>query len=74
MEISKLSYKGQVTIPKGIRKAIGLRPGDLVAYSVEDGVILLKRVEPFDSQFHASLSDTLEEWNSLEDDEAFGDL
>ena len=74
MEISKLSYKGQITIPKEIRKAIGLEPGDMVSYSVENGVVILKRLEPFDSKFHAALSETMEEWNSPEDDEAFHDL
>lgn len=69
-----MSVKGQVTIPRGIRRAIGLQPGDLVAYHVEDGVVILKRVEPFDSKFHASLSETMEEWSSPEDDEIFRDL
>lgn len=74
MEISRLSVKGQVTIPKEIREAIGLQPGDMVAYSVENGVIILKRLQPFDSRFHAALSETMEEWASAEDDEAFRDL
>lgn len=74
MELSKLSRKGQITIPKEVRDAVGLRPGDMVAYRAENGVITIKRVEPFDSRFHAALSDTLEEWTSPEDDEAFGDL
>ena len=74
MEISRLSPKGQITIPKDIRKSAGLKPGDLVAYGTENGVITIKRVEPFDSKFHAALSEVLEEWNSTEDDEAFRDL
>jgi len=74
MEISRLSQKGQVTIPKKIRKLAGLEPGDLVAYGAENGVVTIKRLEPFDSKFHAALSEVLEEWNSPEDDEAFGDL
>ncbi len=74
MEISKISLKGQITIPGKIRKAIGLKPGDMVSYSVENGVIIMKRIEPFDSKFHAALSETMEEWNSPEDEEAFRDL
>jgi hypothetical protein len=31
-------------------------------------------VEPFDAEFHAALSVTLDEWNSPEDDEAFREL
>jgi AbrB family looped-hinge helix DNA binding protein len=74
MPVSRLSSKGQVTIPKEVREAIGLKPGDLVAYEVHDGGISLKRVEPFDEAYHAALSNTLDEWNTPEDEEAFRDL
>ncbi len=74
MNVSRLSSKGQVTIPRKIREAIGLKPGDLVTYELQDQVIRLKRVAPFDAAFHAALSDTLEEWTSPEDEEAFRDL
>jgi AbrB family looped-hinge helix DNA binding protein len=74
MKASKLSSKGQVTIPKEVRKAIGLKPGDLVSYDVQDGIVILQRAEPFDAAFHAALSSTLEEWSSPEDEEAFRDL
>jgi len=36
--ISKLSTKGQVTIPAGIRKAIGIEPGDLISYKLQGKV------------------------------------
>ena len=36
MEISRLSAKGQTTIPKQIREIIGIEPGDMVAY-ITDG-------------------------------------
>lgn len=74
MQTSKLSSKGQVTIPREIREKVRLEPGHLVAYEVKDGVIILKRVEPFDAAFHEALSKTLDEWNSPEDEEAFRDL
>ncbi len=74
MQTSKLSSKGQVTIPREIREKVGLEPGHLVTYEVKDGVIILKRVEPFDAAFHEALSKTLDEWNSPEDEEAFRDL
>ncbi len=74
MEYSRLSSKGQVTIPKTIREELGLKPGDLVAYVVRDRGVRLERVEPFDAAYHAAISEALEEWASPEDDEAFGDL
>ena len=37
---SRLSAKGQVTIPKQVRDGIGLRPGDQIAYELHDGVAI----------------------------------
>ena len=36
-----LSGKGQVTIPKGMREALNLRPGDQLVYSVIDGQVIM---------------------------------
>lgn len=74
VHLSRVSSKGQVTLPKTVREAIGVRPGDAVAYQVSKGVVTLKRAEPLDVAFHAALERTLEEWASPEDEEAFGDL
>lgn len=74
MHLSQLSAEGQITIPKDIQKLLALKPGDMLAYEVREGTVILKRVEPFDTAFHQALSTTLDEWNSPEDDEAFRDL
>jgi len=72
---SKLSSKGQVTIPKEVRKSLGLETGDFVTYEItDDSTAILRRVEPYDASFHLAVSETLEEWGSEEDDEAFRDL
>jgi len=74
MLTSRLSAKGQVTIPKEVREELDLDPGDQVGYEVRDGLVILHRVQPFDRAFHAALSVTLDEWATAEDDEAFRDL
>ena len=71
---SRLSSKGQVTIPSEVREKLELHPGDMVLYEVEGDRVLLRRAEPFDLAYHAALSETLEEWASEEDEEAFRDL
>jgi len=37
-----MTSKGQVTVPKRLRDAAGLRPGSQVAFEFENGRILLK--------------------------------
>ena len=74
IQISRVSSKGQVTLPKRVREAIGVGPGDAVAYDVGKGVVTLRRLEPLDLAFHAAVESTLAEWGSREDDEAYGDL
>jgi AbrB family looped-hinge helix DNA binding protein len=42
--ITTVSTKGQLVIPARIREALGIEPGDRVALTVEDGLILLRPV------------------------------
>ncbi|HLD06518.1 MAG TPA: AbrB/MazE/SpoVT family DNA-binding domain-containing protein [Candidatus Nanoarchaeia archaeon] len=44
-EITKISSKGQVVIPFGIRKDLGLDVGTALAVSRADGIILLKKLD-----------------------------
>ena len=74
MESSRLSSKGQVTLPKKVRAAIGARSGDTIVYEISDDGVRLRRAEPLDLAFHAALERTLDEWTTPADDEAFGDL
>ena len=74
MFTSRLSRKGQVTIPKEIRETLGIQEGDIICYEMRDGAVTLKRMDPFDAAFHKALSETLDEWNTTEDEEAFRDL
>jgi len=71
---SRLSSKGQLTLPKKIREIIRVDPGDVVAYEVAEGKVSLKRIEPFDAAFHAALSKVMDEWMTPEDEQAFRDL
>jgi len=61
-------------LPKVVREAIGAEPGDMVVYEVEGSTVRLRRVDPFDVEFHEALARTLDEWTSDEDEAAFRDL
>jgi antitoxin PrlF len=43
-----LSEKGQVTIPKEIRDDLGLTPGSLLDFTVDQGRIIVRKVIPRD--------------------------
>lgn len=44
MDVSaKVTSKGQITLPKAVREALGLAPGDRVLFRVENGHALLAR-------------------------------
>jgi len=42
MDAAKITFKGQVTIPKKVRTALGIQAGDLVIFSVDGEKAVLK--------------------------------
>ena len=74
MLASRVSSKGQVTLPKKVREIMGVKAGDSVIYEIEGDVVKLRRTEPIDIAFHSALSSTLDEWTTKEDGDAFRDL
>jgi AbrB family looped-hinge helix DNA binding protein len=70
MDTSKVSEKGQTTIPKAIRELLNVSPGDVIQYCMTNGTIQLKRlVTSEDSEWETSLSTTMTEWESADDDD-----
>lgn len=53
MTPATLTSKGQITIPKAVREALRLEPGDRVYFDVHDdgSVTLVARNEPLESLF-----------------------
>lgn len=54
-----LSSQGQVTIPKPVREALGLRPGDQIDFHVQGDVLIGRRKSPSEGldRFVGILSD-----------------
>ena len=71
---SRLTSKGQATIPVEVRKALRLKEGDNVLFEFENGIVTLRRAGPLDRAFLALAETAFEEWNSPEDEAAFRDL
>ena len=69
MIIGRITAKAQTTIPRAIRLALGLKPGDEIAYEIEgDRVVIRRAGDPFDKPFS-----TFSEWGD-ELDEAYDSL
>ena len=73
-ELATLTSKGQVTVPKAVREALGLRQGDQLSWEVENGSARVRVVTPLDLTYLQGLESTLQEWSSQADEEAFGNL
>ena len=74
MELATLTAKGQVTVPKTVREALGLRQGDQLSWELEDGSVRVRAVAPLDVAYLQGLEGTLSEWSSPADDQAFAEL
>ena len=71
MITSKLTSKAQTTIPRAVRRALGLEKGDRLVYVIDgDRVILSRSSPPADEDPFA----TFDEWNTEADRQAFADL
>ena len=43
---SKLSSKGQITLPKSVRQALGVQSGDRIQFEMENGAVILRAMGP----------------------------
>ena len=73
--ISKITAKGQTTVPQEIRTALNSKPGDLIVWDVQPGGrVAVRRVQPMDVEYLQAVQGTLSEWRTAEDEEAYGKL
>jgi antitoxin PrlF len=73
--VAKITSKGQTTIPREIREALGVGPGDFISWVVaEDGSVRVHAVRPLDLEYLRALEGTVSEWAGAADEEAYRDL
>ena len=68
---SKISVKAQTVLPPLVRQALGIKPGDRLAYILEGDTIRIERATDHDGDNpFASFS----EWDSVQDHAAYDSL
>jgi antitoxin PrlF len=69
---SRLGVKAQTVIPKAMREALDVGPGDQIGYTIHDGWVMLSAVNK-----PATLKDPFacfDEWASKDDTEGYASL
>ncbi len=75
LHLARITAKGQTTVPRDIRAALKVEPGDLIAWETQpDGSVVVRRVQPLDVDYLRAVQGTLGEWDSAEDEEAYREL
>jgi antitoxin PrlF len=73
--ISKITSKGQTTVPQAVRVALKSKPGDLIAWEIDArGNVGVRRVYAGDLGYLKVVEGALSEWHSAEDEKAYGQL
>jgi AbrB family looped-hinge helix DNA binding protein len=69
---SRLGVKGRTVVPKAVREALGVGPGDQIGYTIQQGRVILAAIErPLakDDPFTC-----FDEWASPADTEGYASL
>lgn len=73
--ISRITSKGQITIPKAVRTALDLKDGDLVSFAIADDQASLRKIaQPAEGSPSGAVGTDLTEWTSPADEDAYRDL
>ncbi len=66
--VTSLTSKGQVTIPKAIRDELGLRPFDKIRFTIFDGEVKIEKAYPSLRELAGSIPPCdvpMEEWDEI---------
>ena len=72
MIVSRITSKAQTTIPRPVRVALGVEPGDDIVYEIDGARVVLTKARPgtaTDDPFR-----TFREWETEADAKAYADL
>ena len=74
MKLSRVRAHGQTTIPKSIREAAGLYAGDTLAFETDGDRVTVRKVPRARGDHARDLEETMDEWSSAQDEEAWREL
>jgi antitoxin PrlF len=66
---SKITDKGQITLPKPVRESLQVGSGDAVVFEVRKGEALIRKLPTLDPAWTQAVQTTLSEWEDSLDDE-----
>lgn len=59
VEQSRITSKGQTTVPRAVRQALGVQPGDAIAFRIEDDGVRVERASSSEDPALAAFLDFL---------------
>lgn len=74
MQIARITAKGQTTIPVAIRKAAHINAGDTLAFEIKGDYLIVRKIKSPTDAYLKGIEETLNEWSSPEDEEAWNGL
>ena len=74
MELTKVTRRGQTTIPKKIRQALGIDRGDVLRFELHGDGATLSKAADGEGAYLKALEGSMGEWLSEADEKAYGDL
>ena len=73
--LTKVTAKGQTTIPQVVRAALQVVDGDRIAWEIgTDGTATVRRVRAMDLDYLRAVEGTLSEWTRAADEAAYRGL
>ena len=67
MIIGRITAKAQTTIPRAVRLALGIGPGDEIGYEIDGDKVVLTRVKPDEKDMFVNNFSTFTEWSDEAD-------
>jgi antitoxin PrlF len=63
----RITAKSQTTIPRAVRAALGVGPGDSVSYEIRGKEVIMKRIAPPPKDLFLNNFSSFTEWSSEAD-------